>query len=193
MKGKLIMILGGARSGKSKFAERVAASLAGPVTYIATAAALDSEMQERIRLHKASRPKDWETVEEQKNVLEVIRAGRAGSVFLLDCLTLWLTNLLLDESLPQQGATKTEKAAYILEQAEKIATAGASGGVHLVVVANEVGMGIVPEGTLGRTFRDLAGQVNQIFAGKAERVYWVMAGLPWELKPVTDTEPGFHI
>jgi len=181
MKGKLILIIGGAGSGKSGFAEKVAVGLGGKITYIATAAALDAEMAERIRLHQASRPKDWITVEEQKNVVEVMLSGCKGDVFLLDCLTLWLTNILLDEQLPEPGATKAEKELFIMEQAAGIADVVES-GVHLVVVSNEVGAGIVPASSLGRSFRDLAGKVNQVFAGKADRVYLVVAGLPLELK-----------
>ncbi|MCG9968161.1 bifunctional adenosylcobinamide kinase/adenosylcobinamide-phosphate guanylyltransferase [Pelotomaculum terephthalicicum JT] len=190
MKGKLILILGGARSGKSKFAEKVAVSLGGKITYIATAAPLDKEMAERIRLHQASRPGDWQTVEEQKNVAEVILNGRKGDVFLLDCITLWLTNMLLDEQLPGTGATRSEKEMFILAQAARLAE-GVKSGAHLVVVSNEVGMGIVPDASLGRTFRDLAGKVNQVLAGKADRVYLVIAGLPLELKATAGT--GFEL
>lgn len=192
MKGKLILIIGGARSGKSKFAEKVAISLGSKITYIATAASLDDEMAERIRLHQALRPKDWVTVEEQENVIEVILSGCKGDVFLLDCLTLWLTNILLDDQLPEPGTTKAEKELYIMEQAARIADAVES-GVHLIVVSNEVGMGIVPESPLSRTFRDLAGKVNQVLASKAEHVYLVIAGLPLELKSIARNESVLDI
>ncbi|MDF9407425.1 bifunctional adenosylcobinamide kinase/adenosylcobinamide-phosphate guanylyltransferase [Pelotomaculum isophthalicicum JI] len=192
MKGKLILIIGGARSGKSKFAEKVAIGLGSKITYIATAASLDDEMAERIRLHQAFRPKDWITVEEQKNVIEVMLSGCKGDVFLLDCLTLWLTNILLDDQLPEPGTTKSKKELFIMEQAAGIADVVES-GAHLVVVSNEVGMGVVPESSLGRSFRDLAGKVNQVLASKADRVYLVIAGLPLELKSIARNDSVFDI
>lgn len=193
MKGKLILVLGGARSGKSDFAEKQAVRLGKRVVYIATAAVKDGEMAERVQKHKARRPASWETVEEEKNVIDVIRKGHKGDVYLLDCVTLWITNLLLDESSPfpdvpasyEDVPVSSKKEAWILEQAHLLGES-VSNGADLIIVANETGLGLVPEYPLGRVFRDLAGKVNQILASKAEEVYFIIAGLPLRLKPFAD-------
>lgn len=184
MKGRLILVLGGARSGKSELAEKIASQLGGPVKYIATAAARDPEMVERIKLHRERRPASWHTVEEPANILEVLKNGRRGDVFLLDCVTLWLTNLLLEENLPCNGASLDVKQAYILEQTEAAAET-VNQGQHLIIVSSEVGLGLVPEYPLSRVFRDLAGKVNQVLASKADQVYLTIAGLPLEIKSLS--------
>jgi len=181
MKGKLILVLGGARSGKSELAEKIASQLGGPIIYIATATVRDPEMTDRIKLHQARRPASWSTVEEPTNILQVLQQGQRGDVFLLDCVTLWLTNLLLGENLPCNEASTAEKQDYILAQAEAAAET-VSQGQHLIIVSSEVGLGLVPEYPLGRAFRDLAGKVNQTLASKADQVYFTIAGLPLEIK-----------
>lgn len=181
------MVLGGSRSGKSQFAEEIAGQMGGRVIYIATAAVRDGEMTERVRLHRERRPQSWETVEEEKNVPGILGKGREGDVFLLDCATLWITNLLLDESLPKPGATPAEKNAYVVEQAARLADTVES-GAHLIIVSNEIGLGLVPEHPLGRVFRDLAGKVNQVLAAKADQVYFTVAGLPLEIKSLARTK-----
>ena len=192
MRGKLILVLGGARSGKSNFAEQQALRLGKRVTYIATAAIKDGEMAERVQKHRARRPATWETVEEEKNVIDVIRKGQKGDVFILDCVTLWLTNLLLDQCPPFQDVpapsenvpVSSKKEAWILEQAHLLGVS-VSNGADLIMVSNETGLGLVPENPLARTFRDLAGKVNQILASKADEVYFIIAGLPLRIKPFT--------
>ncbi|NLW39137.1 MAG: bifunctional adenosylcobinamide kinase/adenosylcobinamide-phosphate guanylyltransferase [Peptococcaceae bacterium] len=192
MRGKLILVLGGARSGKSNFAEQQALRLGKRVTYIATAAIKDGEMAERVQKHRARRPATWETVEEEKNVIDVIRKGQKGDVFILDCVTLWLTNLLLDQCPPFQDVpapsenvpVSSKKEAWILEQAHLLGDS-VSNGADLIMVSNETGLGLVPENPLARTFRDLAGKVNQILASKADEVYFIIAGLPLRIKPFT--------
>ncbi len=181
MKGQLILVLGGSRSGKSEFAEKVAGRLGGRVIYIATAAVRDEEMAERVKLHRTRRPPSWETVEEEKNVLDILDTGREGDIFLLDCATFWITNLLLDEDLPRPGSGPAEKEAYIMGQVLRLADT-VKKGIHLIIVSNEVGLGLVPEYPLGRAFRDLAGKVNQVLAAEAEQVYFTIAGLPLEIK-----------
>ncbi|NLI12677.1 bifunctional adenosylcobinamide kinase/adenosylcobinamide-phosphate guanylyltransferase [Pelotomaculum propionicicum] len=176
MKGKLILVLGGSRSGKSEFAEKIAGKLGGRVTYIATAAVNDSEMAERVRLHRTRRPEHWVTVEEEKDVAGVVRKGCEGEVFLLDCVTVWLTNLMLD----------SEQQDYIMEKVYQLADS-VDNGANLILVSNEVGLGLVPEYPLGRLFRDLAGKANQALAAKADQVYFVVAGLPMEIKPDRNT------
>jgi adenosylcobinamide kinase/adenosylcobinamide-phosphate guanylyltransferase len=183
MKGKLILALGGARSGKSEFAEKHAVQLGKRVIYIATAAVRDVEMAGRVQKHKARRPASWETVEEEKNVIGVIENGRKDDVFLLDCATIWITNLLLDDcSSDQDDVSSSAKEALILEQASRLADS-VKNGAHLIIVSNEVGLGLVPEYPLGRFFRDIAGKVNQILASKADEVYFIVAGLPLRIKP----------
>lgn len=184
MKGKLFLVLGGARSGKSELAEKIASQLGGSVKYIATATVKDPEMAQRVNLHKLRRPTSWLTIEEPVNILGVLKNGEQGDVFLLDCATLWLTNLLLAENLPHCEATTTEKQDYILEQAEAAADT-VNLGHHLIIVSSEVGLGLIPEYPLSRTFRDLAGKVNQALAIKADQVYLTIAGLPLEIKSLS--------
>lgn len=180
MKGKLILVLGGARSGKSELAERIASQLGETVQYIATAKVQDAEMADRINLHQARRPASWLTIEEPINILEVLHNGKQGDVFLVDCATLWLTNLLLTENVPSCEVTFD----YILEQAEAVAET-VNQGHHLIIVSSEVGLGLIPEYPLSRTFRDLSGKVNQILAAKADQVYLTIAGLPLEIKSLS--------
>ncbi len=190
MKGKLILVLGGTRSGKSDFAEQQAVRLEKRVIYIATAAVKDGEMAKRVQKHRARRPASWETVEEEKNVIDVIRKGQKGDVFLLDCATLWVTNLLLDQCPPFQDVPASwedvpvspKKEAWILEQAHLLGDS-VNNGADLIIVASETGLGLVPENPLARVFRDLAGKVNQILASKADEVYFIIAGLPLKIKP----------
>lgn len=187
MKGRLILVLGGSRSGKSEFAEKMALNLGKRVIYVATAAVRDEEMADRVRLHRARRPAHWETVEEEKALLGVLGRGQPGEVFLLDCATVWITNLLLDDSIPVPGAGLQEKNDYILEQSILLAETVKT-GAHLIIVSSEVGLGLVPEYPLGRVFRDIAGMVNQALAERADQVYFTVAGIPLELKSQAPTD-----
>lgn len=177
-KGKLILVLGGTRSGKSYFAERMAESLGERVVYLATAAVLDEEMALRVVNHRQRRPDKWQTREESIRVVDQVE-GLSGDfdVILLDCLTLWLTNLLLDDTF-----SGPEKEIYIVNQVEQLARTCVHSKAHVIIVSNEVGHGLVPDNSLGRAFRDLSGQANQIIAKNADEVYWVVAGLPLEIK-----------
>jgi adenosyl cobinamide kinase/adenosyl cobinamide phosphate guanylyltransferase len=163
----LTLILGGARSGKSRRAEALLAALPPPWTYIATAEAFDAEMQARIEAHRARRTAGWRTLEAPRDLTGAL-AGAAPPV-LVDCLTLWLSNLMLAESdLPAAMAA--------LEDVLR-----ARGGMG-VLVSNEVGSGIVPATALGRRFRDAQGLLNQRMAALADRVELVVAGVPLRLK-----------
>jgi adenosylcobinamide kinase / adenosylcobinamide-phosphate guanylyltransferase len=165
----LTLVLGGARSGKSRHAESLIGRRPPPWVYVATAQAFDEEMRERIAAHREGRPAGWITVEEPVDVAEAIRAAPLGAPVLVDCLTLWLTNLMLaDAELP--GAMDGLLAAC----------AEAHGPV--VLVSNEVGCGIVPENALARRFRDHAGVLHQRVAARAERVVLMVAGLPLSVK-----------
>jgi adenosylcobinamide kinase / adenosylcobinamide-phosphate guanylyltransferase len=165
---KLTFVIGGARSGKSRYAESLTAALPPPWTYVATAEALDAEMLERIGAHRARRGSQWRTIEASRDLAAALTASATTPV-LIDCLTLWLSNLML-------AGADIEAETARLEQVLDAAKA------PVILVANEVGSGIVPEHALGRKFRDLQGVLNQRIAVRADRVVLVVAGLPLVLK-----------
>jgi adenosylcobinamide kinase/adenosylcobinamide-phosphate guanylyltransferase len=168
------LILGGARSGKSALAERRAAESGLEVCYLATAEARDDEMDARIAHHRARRPGHWQTIEEPIALAAVLqREAREGRLLLIDCLTLWLSNLLT--SVP------ADEARFERERQALLDTLSSLPG-HIILVSNEVGMGIVPMGELSRRFCDEAGWLNQAVAEHCQRVTFVAAGLPLILK-----------
>jgi adenosylcobinamide kinase / adenosylcobinamide-phosphate guanylyltransferase len=193
---RLILILGGARSGKSAFAERLAASSGRTVAFIATATPGDDEMRERIARHRVSRPKQWHTLEEPLDLAGAVQqAYKLADVVLLDCVTLWLGNMLLQESGPdgsdddgkkQEGLRITSNlfAEWSLKQIGALLAVvqAAEPGKTLIVVTNEVGLGIVPAYPLGRVYRDTLGYVNQRLAQAADRVYLMVAGMAVDIK-----------
>ena len=166
---RLILVLGGARSGKSRLAEHLVEAAAPAGTYCATAEAGDDEMRERIAVHRARRGTFWQTIEAPFDLTAPIGAATAERPLLIDCLTLWLSNLLL-AGRPLDAEFATLRAAL----------RDALGPI--VLVANEVGLGLVPGTPLGRRFRDAAGRLNQEVAALADRVVFVAAGLPLVLK-----------
>jgi adenosylcobinamide kinase/adenosylcobinamide-phosphate guanylyltransferase len=166
---RLTLVVGGARSGKSAFAERLITATTRPRRYIATAQAWDDEMHTRIAQHQRDRGGDWLTVEAPLDLAAALSAARPSEVVLVDCATLWLTNhLLADHDLPAQ----TETLVLSL----------ASSPAPVVIVSNEVGWGIVPDNALARRFRDEQGKLNQRLAAEADLVVTVIAGLPLVLK-----------
>ncbi|MBH3411079.1 MULTISPECIES: bifunctional adenosylcobinamide kinase/adenosylcobinamide-phosphate guanylyltransferase [Pseudomonas] len=166
------LILGGARSGKSRLAEQLAGNCGLPVTYIATSEPLDGEMNERVRLHRQRRPDDWGLIEEPLALAAVLRAeAAAGRCLLVDCLTLWLTNLLMLED-PQRLAAERDALLDCLEQLPGT----------IILVSNETGLGVVPMGELTRRYVDLAGWLHQAVAERCQRVVLTVAGLPLMLK-----------
>ena len=172
---QLVLILGGARSGKSTFAERQAAAHGGRVTYLATAQAYDDEMAARIAKHRAARPADWRTVECPLDPAAAIRAHAADTdCFLLDCITLLVSNLLLSDA--ESGAETVQRALDALLAACREAETAS------IFVSNEVGLGLVPEYPLGRLYRDVLGRANQQLAAAADAAYYLVAGLPLDLK-----------
>ena len=178
----LHLILGGARSGKSRLAEDRARASGYPVTVIATARTLDLEMLRRVERHKLDRPSHWNTVEEPVELARALRQHAGTERFVVvDCLTLWLANLLDGaESLPE--ATGAEALPrFVREHDALLATLPELDG-EVVLVANEIGLGLVPETPLGRVFRDTAGRLNQAVARIADSVHFVAAGLPLRLK-----------
>jgi adenosylcobinamide kinase/adenosylcobinamide-phosphate guanylyltransferase len=178
------LILGGARSGKSALAERLAAESGKEVIYLATAQAGDGEMAARIGHHRARRPALWHTVEETTALASALRRWCAPQrVVLVDCLTLWLTNLLLAGG--EHGAEGKPYALpplFSAERAELLAWLEAPAAGDVIFVSNEVGLGIVPLGALSRAFVDEAGRLNQDVAARCDRVVFVAAGLPLTLK-----------
>ncbi|MCW4461050.1 bifunctional adenosylcobinamide kinase/adenosylcobinamide-phosphate guanylyltransferase [Sphingomonas sp. BT-65] len=165
-----LLVLGGARSGKSRYAQARAEAIDGEPVFVATAQPFDDEMAERIARHRADRGARWSTVEAPLDLAAAIRnESRPGRVLLIDCLTLWASNLLLaGHDIP----AATEELVEALTAAEG----------PLVLVSNEVGLGIVPDNALARRFRDEAGRVNQRIAACVDEVMFVAAGLPLKLK-----------
>ena len=176
------LILGGARSGKSREAERRAVESGLAVTVIATAEALDDEMIARIRRHQADRPTAWRTVEAPLALADTLRREAAPArCVVVDCLTLWVSNLLADAHTLPAGATAEDLPLFRRERDALLAALPTLPG-HIIFVANEVGLGLVPETALGRLFRDEAGRLNQLVAALCPRVVLVAAGLPLVLK-----------
>jgi adenosylcobinamide kinase/adenosylcobinamide-phosphate guanylyltransferase len=176
---ELILILGGARSGKSAYAERLARERGGDVLFVATATAGDEEMARRIAAHQAARPAAWRTLEAPTGVATSVAAGadRAGTI-ILDCLTLLVSNLLL----AHEAAGEDAVASAVDAEVDALLAQVAAGAATWIVVSNEVGMGLVPPYPLGRAYRDLLGRVNARVAARADRAYLLVAGLPLDLK-----------
>ena len=176
MSGRHVLVLGGARSGKTAFAERLAMGAGVRPVYLATAEALDSEMRERVESHRRQREGRFATVEEPLALARAIDdAAAKHDVILVDCLTLWITNLL---GAGRDVAEAVEQLATTLTRIES---------ARVIRVSNEVGLGIVPDNALARTFRDLAGSTHQRLAEICDDVYFVVAGLPMTFK---GTAPG---
>ena len=167
--GLLTLVLGGARSCKSRYAESLIEGLPPPRVYVATAEAGDAEMAERIALHRARRAAGWQTIEAPHDLAGALATAPAGASVLIDCLTLWLSNRMLAEADMDREIDALEAAL-----------AGYAGA--LVLVANEVGLSIVPDNALARRFRDLQGTLNQRIAAQASRVVLMVAGLPLIVK-----------
>ena len=179
-------MLGGARSGKSSFAEQLArdmsAGTGGRVLYAATAEALDEEMRRRIDHHRQQRPAHWDTLEEPLSLSSRLGPALEGyDLCLLDCLTIWISNMLL----AREGSVDAEEK--ILAAAAELLGVYEQSSATWVVVSNEVGLSVVPPSALGRLFRDVQGRVNQMFAARADRAYLLVAGLALDLKALGAT------
>ncbi|MBI2447644.1 MAG: bifunctional adenosylcobinamide kinase/adenosylcobinamide-phosphate guanylyltransferase [Candidatus Omnitrophica bacterium] len=182
--GKIVFVIGGARSGKSKFAMELAKKEAKEVVYIATTLAQDEEMKLRIKKHIKSRPKDWKTIEEPLDLPRAIRNIKGkGKVVLIDCITLYISNVLLKGYSEKKKPREINRLNdWILEEAGKMVSAINASPHIFIIVSNEVGMSIVPENRLARLFRDIHGETNQIISRNAESVYMVVAGIPTKIK-----------
>jgi adenosylcobinamide kinase/adenosylcobinamide-phosphate guanylyltransferase len=186
---KVILVIGGARSGKSTFAQELARKMEVPVLFVATAEAGDEDMQQRIENHKRERPVNWRTLETTQHVGNRIEL-EAGNiqVIILDCITLLVNNifnLYSEQDLEQieESVLENRVTAEINELIECTRKVDAS----FIIVSNEVGLGLVPGNRIGRLYRDLLGRANQRLAGMADEVYLMVAGLPMKIKPADKT------
>ena len=171
--GEITFILGGARSGKSSHALELAKRKGKGVAFIATSQALDEEMAKRIELHKEKRPSDWQTFEEPKDLAPLLkRIDVKIGLVIIDCLTLLISNLVSEKLEDEAIEKKIEEMLRVVKSA----------AFETIVVSNEVGLGIVPQNSLARRFRDLAGRVNQIVATEANEVLFMVSGMPSKIK-----------
>ena len=179
--GRMILLLGGARAGKSAYAVRLVQDIerasGDEVCFIATAQGLDEDMAKRIARHRSERSAHWRTIEEPCQIDEALRQASEAGIVIVDCLTLFVSNWLMryaDEHECEQFVRRITREFLELAQTQK---------QTIICVSNEVGLGIVPDTRMGRVFRDLLGRVNQDFAAAADEVYLIVAGLPLQLKP----------
>jgi len=185
---KITFVIGGARSGKSSFALNQASKIEGPRVYIATAEALDEEMKARIEKHRVERGSGWDTHEEPLNLSDALMKTKDKyKVAVVDCLTIWLSNLMMrTQNIEPRSRAREETMQDFTDMLLKLKHSSVcspgSGLCVLYIVTNEVGMGIVPENSLARLFRDLAGDLNQEVAAVADEVFLVTAGIPLKLK-----------
>ena len=180
---RIILVTGGARSGKSTFALKMAESIPGERLFIATAEALDEEMAGRIEEHKRGRGSHWATVEEPIAVPTIVGREKGYGVILLDCLTIWLSNLLHKQSgRSGEGSTSEGVLTAITGEVDSFIGACNESNVTVIVVSNEVGMGIVPEHPLARQFRDITGVASQRIAEAADEVYLLVSGIGMRIK-----------
>lgn len=180
MAKRLIFLLGGARSGKSHYAETWARERGKRVLFVATAQATDADMEGRIADHRASRPPDWHTLEApQDTARQIAAASFAHDTLILDCVTLMTSNILL--RLPESVSQKEANAAALCE-VDRLLEVQAQSDATWLVVSNEAGMGVVPPTRLGNLYRDMLGRANQRIAAQADEVLLLVAGIPWRLK-----------
>jgi adenosylcobinamide kinase/adenosylcobinamide-phosphate guanylyltransferase len=174
---QIILLLGGARSGKSHYAQQLAGELGSKVLFVATGEALDEEMQARIAEHKKDRPKNWRTLETTTGIGERIEKQiKDAKVVIIDCITLLISNLLHDEpDYPEAEKLIKAEINELIDVMDKL-------DASFVIVSNEVGMGLVPDNKLGRIYRDLLGKANQLLANHATEVYLMVACLPVQVK-----------
>ena len=178
MSAKNILITGGCRSGKSRYALELAKSISGTKRFIATAEALDDEMRQRIDQHRQERGKDWQTIEEPLEISRILQQlGKEPGPVIVDCLTLWLSNRLMQEDSRQT----------IMNEIEQVLKSISGQAATFIFITNEVGDGIVPENKLAREFRDLAGEINQRVAEFCDEVFVMVSGIPVKIKPAQES------
>lgn len=175
--GEITFILGGGRSGKSQFAIKLARSYTKSVVFVATASFQDREMRERIKLHRENRPSHWKTIEEPKSLVSLFKnLPKKIDLIIIDCLTIFISNLLLDK---RSDSYIENEVILILKMLKK-------SKFDSILISNEVGLGIVPDNPLARKFRDLAGRINQRLADMSDKVYFIISGLPIKIKGAHD-------
>ena len=182
---RITLVLGGARSGKSAYAQELARGLPGGVLYLAPAIAFDDDMRRRIEAHRLSRPATWRTLESPRRLAEPLAKALQGeTVVLIDCLTLWVSNVLMDHpAFPFEGGEDIAPLQESLsKESEQVVALARERGLTLIAVSNEVGMGVVPPYVSGNVFRDVLGRVNQLWAARADEVYLMVAGIAVRVK-----------
>lgn len=183
LSSNIVLVTGGSRSGKSSYGEAIYSST-DDVLYIATAIITDEEMEERVRLHQKSRNQNWETIEQYKDLSEVVKSSPQKNIF-LDCVTIMVTNFMFDGHLQVEQMSKEQLGTLekeVIKQLQLLIEQVRLSDKNIVLITNEVGYGLVPEYKLGRIFRDIAGRVNQKLALWSDEVYLVACGLPVKLK-----------
>lgn len=174
---KIILLLGGARSGKSTFAQALAGQLGKKVLFVATGEPLDDEMKARIKEHKKNRPRNWRTLEAPNQTGKSLKKQIGNAeVVLIDCITLLVSNLLRDV------IDYTEVEKHVMEEINELIAAFKASRTNFIIVSNEVGLGLVPDNKLGRKYRDILGKANQLIAKHASEVYFMTAGIPLKIK-----------
>lgn len=184
--GRLILITGGARSGKSSFAEETARKLGRSILYVATAIPFDEEMKDRVRRHRERRPDGWETVEAYRDLDEKLAGKLKGkAAVLLDCITVMVSNLMLESNMDWESLGSEEIQAAETRtglEIDKLLKVVSAADIPFILVTNELGMGVVPPTVLGRAIRDIGGRANQLLAGAADEVYLCVSGIPVKIK-----------
>ncbi len=186
MSKKCVFISGGARSGKSQFAQELAGSISDKVLFVATAEALDVDMKVRIANHQNQRPKSWQTLEASTNIADKIREHIGDAeVVLIDCLTLLVSNILLGEErgFSEKEIDAGEAENRVLMEIRAVISFMQESPATFIIVSNEVGLGIVPENRFARIYRDLLGRANQLVACHADEFFFMMSGIPMKVKP----------
>ena len=189
MSGYITLVMGGARSGKSTWADQHANKSGRQGLYVATATAGDDEMAERIAAHQAQRPASWRTVEEPEHLLQAIQANASpGDAVLVDCLTLWVSNILLKAIGPERDVDTMPPTAWaaieasVVNEAQALLADARDRDLTLILVSNEVGMGVVPATPIGRHYRDILGRVNQVVGSASDSLILMVAGLAVDLR-----------
>ncbi|MDP4093362.1 MAG: bifunctional adenosylcobinamide kinase/adenosylcobinamide-phosphate guanylyltransferase [Bacillota bacterium] len=184
--GEIILVTGGARSGKSTYAEERAKKYGSKILYVATSLPLDEEMRQRIAKHREQRPEEWETIEAYSCLDSVIKCSLAGkNAVMLDCITIMITNLMFDKCSDWENISSDEISAveeYVKTEMDKLVCTARQAEIPFILVTNELGMGVVPEYASARIFRDIAGRMNQYLAKEATEVYLCVSGIPVRIK-----------
>ncbi len=183
---KIILVTGGARSGKSNFAEKLCRDRKNSTAYIATSIPFDDEMKDRVRKHKESRPQNWETYEIYKDIYSIINnISQNHKTVIMDCITLLVNNLMFTYNIDLDNASTEEinnMEDYIKEQVVMLFNEVQNTDLYFVNVTNELGMGVVPANRLSRVYADIVGRINQYIASISDEVYFVVSGIPMKIK-----------